>query len=567
MKVRPTIARPQLRPTSSCRNDDHRVGDVDQRLEDVRERDQAAASRCSWRAAVVAEEAAVGELVDAAVAPRVAARQAPGGDDRAADNAELTHGLDRVGRAGRVVLAAVRQRRRDQAPVERAPGARSSSRRARARAESGFVTRTVSRVTPPRAPTRRAARRAPPPAGRSLTLDQTCRVRAGDEDEVVTGGQPRSSAQKASRRARLTALRSTAPPTLRLTEIPSRSSPSAPSRSARGTRRGRGSGSRASGRRGRRGRSHRCATGGRASCARVIGVAYGVRRLRPLRRRRRITSRPAARPHPGPEPVGACALALLRLPGALHEEAPVYRAGALARAPVGTVGLLPANCGVSAGRRPRGPDVWSARVSAGRRPPDDLDDLWRRVRGELEASLPSSTFSLWLEPLRAVSIQGTTLLLSAPPLGADLGRAPLRGDAQAGARSARRRESPGSASSTSARRGPRAGAGAPAVAAARPRAHVRPLRDRRRATGSPTPPRSRSPSFPARPTTRSSSTARRGSARPTCSARSRLHAAQPPRAGRPLHDRRAVHERVRRRAAPRRARSCSRRATASSTRC
>jgi chromosomal replication initiator protein len=47
-------------------------------------------------------------------------------------------------------------------------------------------------------------------------------------------------------------------------------------------------------------------------------------------------------------------------------------------------------------------------------PADDLDDLWGRVRTELEASLPPSTFNLWLEPLRAVSIQDTTLLLAAP---------------------------------------------------------------------------------------------------------------------------------------------------------
>jgi chromosomal replication initiator protein len=47
-------------------------------------------------------------------------------------------------------------------------------------------------------------------------------------------------------------------------------------------------------------------------------------------------------------------------------------------------------------------------------PADELEALWQRVRGELEASLPSRTFSLWLEPLRAVSIQGTTLLLTAP---------------------------------------------------------------------------------------------------------------------------------------------------------
>jgi chromosomal replication initiator protein len=47
-------------------------------------------------------------------------------------------------------------------------------------------------------------------------------------------------------------------------------------------------------------------------------------------------------------------------------------------------------------------------------PADDLEDIWGRVRGELRESLPSSTFNLWLKPLRAVSIQGTTLVISAP---------------------------------------------------------------------------------------------------------------------------------------------------------
>jgi chromosomal replication initiator protein len=47
-------------------------------------------------------------------------------------------------------------------------------------------------------------------------------------------------------------------------------------------------------------------------------------------------------------------------------------------------------------------------------PADDLEEIWQRVRAELEDSLPSSTFNLWLKPLRAVSIQGATLLVSAP---------------------------------------------------------------------------------------------------------------------------------------------------------
>jgi chromosomal replication initiator protein len=47
-------------------------------------------------------------------------------------------------------------------------------------------------------------------------------------------------------------------------------------------------------------------------------------------------------------------------------------------------------------------------------PAAELEDLWGRVRDELEASLPRTTFSLWLAPLRAVGVRGPTLLLSAP---------------------------------------------------------------------------------------------------------------------------------------------------------
>ena len=84
---------------------DHRVRGVDQRLQDVRERNHAATPpwSCSQRAA---EEFAVGELIDAPVAPRVAARESPRRDDRAAHDPELTHRLHGVGGAGRVVLAA-----------------------------------------------------------------------------------------------------------------------------------------------------------------------------------------------------------------------------------------------------------------------------------------------------------------------------------------------------------------------------------------------------------------------------------------------------------------------------
>ena len=44
----------------------------------------------------------------------------------------------------------------------------------------------------------------------------------------------------------------------------------------------------------------------------------------------------------------------------------------------------------------------------------ELDALWREVRERLRASVPESTFKLWLEPLAASGRRGETLYLSAP---------------------------------------------------------------------------------------------------------------------------------------------------------
>ncbi len=44
----------------------------------------------------------------------------------------------------------------------------------------------------------------------------------------------------------------------------------------------------------------------------------------------------------------------------------------------------------------------------------DLDSLWQEVQGRLRASVPASTFQLWLEPLRVNGAQGEVLHLSAP---------------------------------------------------------------------------------------------------------------------------------------------------------
>jgi chromosomal replication initiator protein len=44
----------------------------------------------------------------------------------------------------------------------------------------------------------------------------------------------------------------------------------------------------------------------------------------------------------------------------------------------------------------------------------DLDSLWEEISKRLQASVPDSTFKLWLEPLRVVGAAGDTLYLAAP---------------------------------------------------------------------------------------------------------------------------------------------------------
>ncbi|HUC07955.1 MAG TPA: chromosomal replication initiator protein DnaA [Solirubrobacterales bacterium] len=44
----------------------------------------------------------------------------------------------------------------------------------------------------------------------------------------------------------------------------------------------------------------------------------------------------------------------------------------------------------------------------------DLDSLWQDVQDRLQASVPPSTFQLWLEPLKVAGSQAETLLLAAP---------------------------------------------------------------------------------------------------------------------------------------------------------
>ena len=47
-------------------------------------------------------------------------------------------------------------------------------------------------------------------------------------------------------------------------------------------------------------------------------------------------------------------------------------------------------------------------------PPHDLDALWRATRERLKATVPESTYLLWLEPLEAIGVEGDTLFLTAP---------------------------------------------------------------------------------------------------------------------------------------------------------
>src|SRR6476659_10077954 len=44
----------------------------------------------------------------------------------------------------------------------------------------------------------------------------------------------------------------------------------------------------------------------------------------------------------------------------------------------------------------------------------DLDAIWQATRERLRASVPESTFNLWLAPLEPIGEDGETLYLSAP---------------------------------------------------------------------------------------------------------------------------------------------------------
>ena len=144
-------------------------------------------------------------------------------------------------------------------------------------------------------------------------------------------------------------------------------------------------------RRGRRGRTRRCARGGVASppsrSEALPAFAAAALEDRPA----------AARAHPRPESVGLGPLPLLRLIGALHRASQYTDARRAGSTPKSFLRHLRS-----------GPDSASQRVAmVGRRctktrPQQDLDSLWQDVQARLRASVPESTFQLWLEPLKVV---------------------------------------------------------------------------------------------------------------------------------------------------------------------
>ena len=106
-KVRATIAAPQLSPTSVDGRDtlgeelDDPIRCVDQRLEDVGD-DHAGVPLSPACLGIPSDgwpwsrkKRRFVDRVDAALAPGIAANQAPGGEHGAAQDSDLTHGVDR----------------------------------------------------------------------------------------------------------------------------------------------------------------------------------------------------------------------------------------------------------------------------------------------------------------------------------------------------------------------------------------------------------------------------------------------------------------------------------------
>ena len=542
---------PPADPDVVVEEGEDRVGDVDQRLEDALDagdgEHQAVASVV--RGSPGSKQRARLDGVVAAVAERVAAREAPGGQDRAADDARArgSPARRRPSRWARTCSGAG-------APARSSAG-RGGSGRGRSRAAARFTCYGSKLDGSARQPglCGQLLERGRDPAG-TLALDQAGDVGTRDEHEVV-----------ATREARR-------PATRRPLSAPASRHFSLRRRRPCGSPRRRGEP-----RRDRRPAAARErvedqeAVGVRAALpvdAVEVAAARQATAPAPLARRPRSRRQPlatlaapalddlaaAARAHAGAEPVGPGALALLGLVGPLHDRR-------------GSIG--PPRGSTEVAKRQRS-DLSSRNAGSGGEPPRNAATLASMIArralgsalrrsgldlgagpGGARASLPASTFQLWIEPLRPVSAQAGTLYLAAPATTRAWVERRYRGVAR------KRRfgtPCPSSSGSTSSRKGSAAagagGAGwttARRVAGARSDPHLRALRDRRRqpprprrgAGGRRAPRRGVQPALPSRPA-RARQDAPAGRDR-------RLPAPPAPGADRPLHDRGAVHDRVRRR--------------------
>ncbi len=287
------------------------------------------------------------DRIVSAVTPGVAPQQAPPREHQAPKYAVLPHRVDRVSGARRLVLAAPRDRRRDQSLVDddrrqrrrRGPPGAARSQRPLEPSPAGAWALIRPPPRAPAAPRRAGAalRRAPrcrpalpsssvSAASRPASPSRSASSSASGRATTTTSWparRPGSLRANASRSSRLTLLRWTAPPTFRETDRPTRG------RSGGGVREAVEDelpvGGRAA-RAGTRARTPRCARGGRCGSAPPRSSAVR-RRRRPSSRRKPLASLVApalerhaagARAHPCTETVHARALSLLRLVGALH---------------------------------------------------------------------------------------------------------------------------------------------------------------------------------------------------------------------------------------------------------
>src|SRR5262245_41431219 len=120
----------------------------------------------------IAEEAPIGELVEAAVAEWVAAQQPPGGQDQAPDRSQLADRLDRVLGATRVVAAAGGERRRDPALVEPDRGDQQGGRQAFHDKRSSPAASLINSASEARTPSLPSRSSRPSAPGRAATPER-----------------------------------------------------------------------------------------------------------------------------------------------------------------------------------------------------------------------------------------------------------------------------------------------------------------------------------------------------------------------------------------------------------